>query len=45
MVPEGECTRVMVDPKRSARLVSVARHPYYEMLRTKLKWGGVAKRR
>lgn len=45
MVPEGGRIRVQVDPKRSARLVSVGRHPYYEMLRTKLKWGGVAKRR
>lgn len=44
-VPEGGRVRVAVDPKRAARFVSVGRHPYYEMLRTKLKWGGVGKRR
>lgn len=44
-VPEGGRVRVLVDPRCVARLVTLGRHPYYEMLRTKLKWGGVGKRR
>lgn len=44
-VPEEGRVRISVHPDRRAHLVSLGRHTYFEILRTKLRWGGTEKER
>ncbi len=38
-VPEGGQVAIAVDPDRTARFVDLERRSYYEILRTRLRWG------
>ena len=43
-VAPGTSIRIQLSPRR-ARLAFVGSRPYYEILRTKLNWGGIPKDR